>query len=356
MMETQLTIIFLILGVLLIAYILFDGYRKARKKLAQRSASVEVGKIVDTLQQADERRDYQGFDSHGLSEPRVKPDDFSQNNYDEKNDEEKIKEQTERIEPEISDLSSMSEENRVQESDNHLTGNRKSQYHEEPLVAQRDEPITSENIIESENMFDSESIGLSESKILENDISENINMESITADKSLKTGEQTDFIQSDLFESFNEEEYQEKEDVEQDLIFSVTLLAKEETPFSGYDVLQCLVENGFKHGEMNIFHLYKNPQNKTGKLFSVANAFNPGIFNLDTMSEDTVKGLTFFMAISGFNEPEAGYRKMVETVNKCQIQLGGQMVDSTKSTFTEQTYRYDIEKIIEYKRRKLVSA
>jgi cell division protein ZipA len=142
---------------------------------------------------------------------------------------------------------------------------------------------------------------------------------------------------------------------EPELIFSLTLENKEQ-PFNGGELLQLLIEKGCRFGEMDIFHRYKSAQNTKQKYFSIANAFKPGVFDLDTMSSQEFAGISFFMGIPGAYEPEVAYQTMVQTARELKNALGGKLMDSSRSVFTDQTFQHELEQIKEYKRKKLMKA
>ncbi len=144
-----------------------------------------------------------------------------------------------------------------------------------------------------------------------------------------------------------------KQPEQPELIFSLTLLAGTEEGIAGQELLRALVEKGCRFGEMNIFHRFKSAQNIGEKYFSVANAFNPGTFDIDTMSENVFKGITFFMTIPSSVEPEVAYKTMVETIRALKTEFNGQIKDGNRSVFTEQTYQHELEQIKEYKRKYL---
>ena len=80
---------------------------------------------------------------------------------------------------------------------------------------------------------------------------------------------------------------------------------------------------------------------------------NPGTFDMNSMESTRYKGMTFFMTVPGYDDPELAYRAMVETVRFLQQQLAGQIIDGSRSVFTEQTFQHELEKIKEYQRRAL---
>lgn len=139
---------------------------------------------------------------------------------------------------------------------------------------------------------------------------------------------------------------------EPELIFSLTLVNKEQ-PYKGAELLQLLIEKGCRFGDMDIFHRYKSAQNSKQKYFSIANAFKPGVFDLDTMNTEEFAGISFFMGVPGAYEPEIAYQTMVQTAREMKKELGGKLMDSSRSVFTEQTFQHELEKIKEYKRKKL---
>ncbi len=141
---------------------------------------------------------------------------------------------------------------------------------------------------------------------------------------------------------------------EPELIFSLTLVCDPEQLFSGSEILAALVEHGCRYGDMNIFHRFESAQATHRKLFSVANAFNPGTFHIDTMGQEDFKGISFFMGVPGSYQPENAYETMVNTARSLQERVGGKLMDSSRSVFTEQTHQHELEKIKDYKRKMLV--
>lgn len=153
-------------------------------------------------------------------------------------------------------------------------------------------------------------------------------------------------------DSLSTENEEEEYSGDPELIFSLTLVNQEQ-PYKGAELLQQLIEKGCRFGEMDIFHRFKSAQNNKQKFFSVANAFKPGVFDLDTMNNENFAGISFFMGVPGAYEPETAYQTMVQTAREMKKELGGKLIDSSRSVFTEQTFQHELEKIKEYKRRKL---
>ena len=191
-------------------------------------------------------------------------------------------------------------------------------------------------------------------------MSETIRREPQLDDDDTLVAKRDDFIAEDSLEdeaiSTSEDTDADDEAVEPELIFSLTLLAEEENAFHGQQLLSQLIENGCRFGDMNIFHRYKVSNSTKNKYFSVANAFNPGVFDLDNMQNESYKGISFFMGVPGPAEPDVAYRAMVEAARGIKKALGGKIMDSRRSVFTEQTYQHELEQINEYRRKTLTKS
>lgn len=66
---------------------------------------------------------------------------------------------------------------------------------------------------------------------------------------------------------------------------------------AGSDLLSKLIQFGFRFGEMQIFHRHEHPSGRGDVLFSLAQAQEPGTFDLDNMHQMSVTGVTLFMGL-----------------------------------------------------------
>jgi len=155
----------------------------------------------------------------------------------------------------------------------------------------------------------------------------------------------------------NDEEKAERQSPEQasqpvqqpDLIVSVTLLAKDDA-FNGEKLLHCMLSRGLRFGDMDIFHRHKHTSGEGPIQFSLANALKPGTFNLDDMNSFKTRAVTLFMMLPGPREPVKAYELMLDTAQHLATELGGQLLDDTKSALTQQTIQHFKEQIVEFER------
>jgi cell division protein ZipA len=119
-------------------------------------------------------------------------------------------------------------------------------------------------------------------------------------------------------------------------------------------LLPSLLTLGFKYGEMNIFHRHQDSAGSGEVLFSLANMFNPGTFDLEEMDKLQTRGLSLFMTLPGPGEALQNFNLMHNAAKKLAEEFGGQILDNTRSVMTMQTVRHYVEKIREFQRQQLI--
>ncbi len=152
-----------------------------------------------------------------------------------------------------------------------------------------------------------------------------------------------------------QEDNQTQEVKRKDEVLVINVVAPEDRPFSGDQLLQFFRQYGLRFGDMNIFHRHEQ-EDGTGKiLFSVANGVEPGTFNLRTMDNSVTPALSFFLGLPGPENPKQAFRTMVEAVHYLEQNMGACLKDEHHSVLTTQTLTHYQERIIEFERRYMVS-
>lgn len=168
-----------------------------------------------------------------------------------------------------------------------------------------------------------------------------------------------DAEQQDLFsaggESATEEAAPEQEDTGEILeVMVVHLIASKEQPFQGRELLQQLLEQGMRFGEMNIFHRHQRENGRDQLLFSMANAVEPGTFDIDEMEVQDFRAVTFFLKLPGPGKPQDALDRMMATARKLATALNGELRDEQHSVLTPQTIEHFRQRVQEFERRKRV--
>ena len=137
-------------------------------------------------------------------------------------------------------------------------------------------------------------------------------------------------------------------------VIVVHLIARRGEPFAGNELLRMLLESGLRYGQMNIFHRHVKVDGKDQLQFSMANAVEPGTFDLDTMEDKTFAGVTFFMKLPGPTDAIGSLDKMLSICKRLASELNGELKDEQHSVLTPQMMEHLRQKVQEFERRQRV--
>ena len=142
--------------------------------------------------------------------------------------------------------------------------------------------------------------------------------------------------------------------VEQEVLV-LNVRTPEDSPISGAALLPMLLTLGFKFGDQNIFHRHVNANGKGPVLFSLANMFKPGVFDIDSMENFTTQGVSLFMILPIDGDPHQVFNMMHNAARKLADEFNAQVLDGRRSVLTKQGLQQYVEKIREFERRRIIS-
>ncbi len=134
-------------------------------------------------------------------------------------------------------------------------------------------------------------------------------------------------------------------------ILAINVLARDDRRFGGSDLWAAFQRNGLTFGDMNIFHRL-NPITRTPQ-FSVANAIEPGTFDLSNMESIQTPGACLFLRLPGPSEPAAVFDDMLRVARDIGQDLGGELKDENFSVLTGQTEEHYRQRIAEFSRKRM---
>ncbi|WP_304640950.1 cell division protein ZipA [Pseudomonas sp.] len=134
-------------------------------------------------------------------------------------------------------------------------------------------------------------------------------------------------------------------------VLVINVVARSEDGFHGSALMQNIMESGLRFGEMNIFHRHESMSGNGDVLFSMANALKPGVFDLDEMDASYVRAVSFFMGLPGPRHPKQALDLMIAAARKLAHELGGDLKDEQRSVLTAQTIEHYRQRIAEFERK-----
>jgi cell division protein ZipA len=115
------------------------------------------------------------------------------------------------------------------------------------------------------------------------------------------------------------------------------VMAKSPDKFQGYDLLQALLTAGFRYGEMSIFHRHEKPNGEGVKLFSLASATEPGIFDMNKMGGFSTPGLLVFMQLTGAEHDLKALNLLIQVGEQLSEDLNGELLGADRQPLTPET-------------------
>ena len=123
-------------------------------------------------------------------------------------------------------------------------------------------------------------------------------------------------------------------------VFILHVIAQDPAGFRGDDILQILLACDLRFGDMDFFHRHEQAAGRGAIQFSVANMMQPGVFDIDRMSELTTPGLLFFVTLPGPEDMMKAFDYMLETAQAVARNLGGDVLDEARSALTRQSLEH----------------
>ena len=136
-------------------------------------------------------------------------------------------------------------------------------------------------------------------------------------------------------------------------VFMLNVVARDPRGFKGEDILHILLACDLRFGDMSFFHRHEFEAGRGAIQFSVANMMQPGVFDIDNMSDFNTPGLVFFLTLPGPEDMMKAFDYMLETAQAVARNLGGDVLDESRSVLTKQTLEHSRQLIRDLERRML---
>ena len=145
------------------------------------------------------------------------------------------------------------------------------------------------------------------------------------------------------------EKIEQVEEAETQELLVIHLMTAKDQTCDGQKLLDTAVSLGLRYGNMKIFHRHTGEVGSGPVLFSMANLLNPGTFDLTTIGQQEMVGVTLFMAPSDLDKPGEIFDLMLDVAEQMAAKLHLNIMDESRSSMTKQTidhYRHRAQQAV----------
>lgn len=129
------------------------------------------------------------------------------------------------------------------------------------------------------------------------------------------------------------------------LLIILNIMSPKGQMFTGEGIHAVMTSAGLIHGEHKIYHYM---QDKVA-FFSIANAVEPGFFELSQLQSISTPGLAVFMELPGPIECRKAFETLLEITQRIATALSGELCDENRSVLNQQTISHLKEKVDGYR-------
>lgn len=203
----------------------------------------------------------------------------------------------------------------------------------------------------TDDLFETEGAPL----ISENRVAENKRSKKSTSERQAKGArESVRSAKNDTTQKEPTPDDSRRQNPQMEELLILGVMAKPDAPFGGDDLVAALRGQGLKFGDMGIFHRTQGDSGE--RLFSVANAVEPGTFDLSDLTALQTPGLTFFMQLPVPGDALETLDDMILSARTVAAALGGDVKDDTMSALTGQTVEHLKQRIADFARKQLTAS
>ncbi len=138
-----------------------------------------------------------------------------------------------------------------------------------------------------------------------------------------------------------------------EVVIVINVFARDGKQFNGSELMQVILPCGMRYGHLDIFHRTEGDSGEGPVQFSMANAINPGTFDLEAMDSLYTPGVSFFLGLPGPKNNMKAFDYMLETARCVAKNLDGELKDEQQSDLNPQIIGHSRQIIRDFERRQL---
>ncbi len=140
------------------------------------------------------------------------------------------------------------------------------------------------------------------------------------------------------------------------LVLITHVVPHDDEGFCGEDILYLVNNCDLRHGEKGIFHRFEQENGEGRVQFSMANSFNPGTFDPETLLHERIHGVSLFMSLPGPEKAMDAFEAMSEMASVIARNLGGEVHDETHSIMALQTIEHNRQQVRDFVRKQKLAS
>lgn len=119
-------------------------------------------------------------------------------------------------------------------------------------------------------------------------------------------------------------------------IVCLHVMAREEHPFGGRELVVAAEKVSLVHGERGIYHRYLDRHQEGPAIFSMINRVQPGSFDLSKLDELKSPGVSFFMLLPGPVAALDAWERMLPAAQRFAELMDGKLLDAENNLLNRQ--------------------
>ncbi|MGQ9374293.1 cell division protein ZipA C-terminal FtsZ-binding domain-containing protein [Acinetobacter tandoii] len=184
-------------------------------------------------------------------------------------------------------------------------------------------------------------------KIEENAADEGLHLNAHHIEKAeiVEFNEESSILDEHLHEQQRVDEESVLQTAEEFIVFNIY---PERRVLTGDKTLKVLLKYGLRYGEMACFHRYDEEHEKLSFSVLQITEEGPAGFDLETLANEQVKGLAFFLALP-HNDVQNAFDTMVSISNLIAREIDGTIYDQNQQEMTAQSREFWRHQAIDYR-------
>lgn len=138
------------------------------------------------------------------------------------------------------------------------------------------------------------------------------------------------------------------------MIVTLRIVARNQGAIDGDELILNLRGIGMRHGKFGIYHRHEG-LDEDKVIFSAASLVEPGTFDLKTIREQRIPGISLFMVLPGPIDGAQAFDLMIAAARALAQSLNAELLDESGSTLSIQRECYLREEIIQFQHSILVA-